>query len=140
MNRPLPSFLQVLALVSMASALPFSLSAQSTRTITGQNAFTDYSQEHPGVRRKITVADLPAPAPEQSVDNGADMVPRPDGAWPQAPKGFKVELYAQDFKQPRYILTAPNGDLFVADSAAGEVKVLRGVTADGKVKTMETYA
>ncbi|HUZ93308.1 MAG TPA: sorbosone dehydrogenase family protein [Edaphobacter sp.] len=140
MNRPLPSLLQMLAFASIASVLPLSLSAQSTQTITGQNAFTDYSQEHPGVRRKITVADLPAPAPEQSVDNGADMVPRPDNAWPQAPRGFKVELYAQDFKQPRYILTAPNGDLFVADSAAGEVKVLRGVTADGKVKTIETYA
>src|SRR6185437_2102296 len=139
MNRPLPSFLQVLALVSMASALPFSLSAQSTKTLTGQAAFTDYSQEHPGVRRHITVADLPAPAPDQSVDNGADMVPRPDGAWPQAPKGFKVELYAQDFQEPRLILTAPNGDLFVADSKAGEIKVLRGVTADGKAITTETF-
>ena len=140
MNRPLPSLLQLLAFASIASALALPLSAQSTKTITGQDAFTDYSQEHPGVRRHITVADLPAPAPEQSVDNGADMVPRPEGAWPQAPKGFKVELYAQDFKQPRLILTAPNGDLFVADSAAGEVKVLRGTTADGKVQTAETYA
>ncbi|HEV2709243.1 MAG TPA: sorbosone dehydrogenase family protein [Edaphobacter sp.] len=140
MNRPLPSPLQVLALASVASVLSLSLSAQSTKTITGQAAFTDYTQEHPGVRRHITVADLPAPAPDQSVDNGADLVPRPKDAWPQAPKGFKVELYAQDFKQPRLILTAPNGDLFVADSAAGEVKVLRGVTADGKVKTTATYA
>jgi glucose/arabinose dehydrogenase len=140
MNRPLPSLLSVLALASIASVLPLSVSAQSTKTLTGQAAFTDYSQEHPGVRRHITVADLPAPAPDQSVDNGADLVPRPEGAWPQAPKGFKVELYAQDFKQPRLILTAPNGDLFVADSAAGEVKVLRGVTADGKVQTAETYA
>ena len=138
MNRSLLSLLQVLALASIASVLP--LSAQSTKTLTGQAAFTDYSQEHPGVRRHITVADLPAPAPDESVDNGADMVPRPDGAWPQAPKGFKVELYAQDFQEPRLILTAPNGDLFVADSKAGEIKVLRGVTADGKAITTETFA
>jgi glucose/arabinose dehydrogenase len=130
----------VLALASIATALPLALPAQSTQTITGQAAFTDYSQEHPGVRRKITVADLPAPHPEQSVDNGADMVPRPEGAWPQAPKGFKVELYAQGFTEPRLIRTAPNGDLFVADSQAGEVKVLRGVNADGKVTTTETFA
>jgi glucose/arabinose dehydrogenase len=130
----------VLALASIASVLPLSLSAQSTKTITGQAAFADYTQQHPGVRRKITVADLPAPNPDQSVDNGADLVPRPKDAWPQAPKGFKVELYAQDFKEPRLIRTAPNGDLFVADSAAGEVKVLRGVTADGKAKTTETFA
>lgn len=140
MTRPSSYLLQVLALASITSVLPLSLPAQSTKTITGQAAFTDYSQEHPGVRRMITVADLPAPNPAEAVDNGASMVPRPEDAWPQAPKGFKVELYAQDFKEPRLILTAPNGDIFLADSAAGEVKVLRGVTADGKVETTETFA
>jgi glucose/arabinose dehydrogenase len=140
MNRHLPSLLQVLALISIVSALPLILSAQSSKTITGQAAFTDYSQEHPGVLRHITVADLRAPAPDQSVDNGADMVSRPKDAWPQAPAGFKVELYAQNFTEPRLILTAPNGDLFVADSKAGEVKVLRGVNPDGKATTTETFA
>jgi glucose/arabinose dehydrogenase len=141
MNRPLPSLLPALALASIASLLPLSLSAQApARTITGQAAFTDYSQEHPGVRRKITVADLPAPMPDQSVDNGADIVPRPKDAWPQAPTGFKVELYAQGFTEPRLILTAPNGDLFVADSKAGEIKVLRGVNSDGKATTTQTFA
>jgi len=56
------------------------------------------------------------------------------------PPGFKVELYAQGFTEPRLIRTAPNGDLFLADSRAGEVKVLRGVTADGKAKTVSVYA
>src|ERR1700683_126395 len=61
--------------------------------LTGQAAFTDASHESPGIRRHLTVADLPAPAPDQSVDNGAHVVPRPANAWPIAPKGFKVELY-----------------------------------------------
>lgn len=136
MYKPAP----MLSVLALALTLPLALPAQSTKTITGQAAFTDYTQQHPGVRRKITVADLPAPNPEESVDNGAQMVPRPEGAWPQAPKGFKVELYAQGFKEPRLIRTAPNGDLFLADSRAGEIKVLRGVTADGKVTTTETFA
>jgi glucose/arabinose dehydrogenase len=41
---------------------------------------------------------------------------------------------------PRIIHTAPNGDLFVADSQAGSVLVLRGVTAAGKAATVSTYA
>ena len=110
------------------------------QTITGQAAFTDYTQEHPGVRRKLTLADLPEPRPDESVDNGPHMVPRPEGAWPVAPAGFKVEMYAVGFKEPRIIRTAPNGDLFVADSSAGEVKLLRGVGADGKAKQVETFA
>ncbi len=129
-----------LALLALAALTAPTLAAQSGKTLTGQAAFTDYSQEHPGVRRKLTVADLPAPAPEEAVDNGAQMVPRPDNAWPEAPKGFKVELYAEGFQQPRLIRTAPNGDLFVADSAAGEVKVLRGVGPDGKARVVSVYA
>jgi len=136
-----PSLLRVLAIASVASLFPASLFAQiPAKTITGQAAFTDYSQQHPGVRRKITVADLPAPNPSEAVDNGASMVPRPSDAWPQAPRGFKVTLYAEGFKEPRLIRTAPNGDLFLADSKAGEVRVLRGVGPDGKAKTIETYA
>ena len=112
----------------------------SSKTITGQAAFADFSQQRPGVRRKITVADLPAPNEAESVDNGPTVVPRPEGAWPIAPAGFKVELYAQGFTEPRLIRTAPNGDLFLADSKAGKVTVLRGVGSDGKVTTTETFA
>jgi glucose/arabinose dehydrogenase len=130
----------MLAFASIALAVPALVSAQSGTTITGQAAFTDYSQEHPGVRRKITLADLPEPKPDESVDNGPSVVPRPQGAWPVAPKGFKVDLYAEGFTEPRLIRTAPNGDLFLADSHAGAVRVLRGVGADGKVKTTETFA
>jgi glucose/arabinose dehydrogenase len=140
MHRSGSALLRVLAFASIASALPVFAAAQSGTTITGQAAFTDYSQEHPGVRRKITLADLPEPKPDESVDNGPSLVPRPQGAWPIAPKGFKVELYAQGFTEPRLIRTAPNGDLFLADSHAGAIRVLRGVGADGKVKTSETFA
>jgi glucose/arabinose dehydrogenase len=140
MHRSGSALLRMLAFTSIALAVPALVSAQSGTTITGQAAFTDYSQEHPGVRRKITLADLPEPKPDESVDNGPTMVPRPEGALPVAPKGFKVELYAEGFTEPRLIRTAPNGDLFLADSHAGAVRVLRGVGADGKVKTSETFA
>jgi glucose/arabinose dehydrogenase len=140
MDKFNPPLLRMLAFASLASTLSVFASAQSGTTITGQAAFTDYTQEHPGVRRKITLADLPEPKPDESVDNGPSVVPRPDGAWPVAPKGFKVELYAQGFTEPRLIRTAPNGDLFLADSHAGAIRVLRGVGADGKVKTSETFA
>ncbi len=140
MRRLTLPVIRTLALAAAASFLPLSLCAQSSPVITGQAAFTDYTQEHPGVRRKLTVADLPQPKPDESVDNGPSVVPRPDGAWPVAPAGFKVEMYAQGFSEPRLIRTAPNGDLFLADSRAGKVIVLRGVSADGKATTTETFA
>src|SRR5580698_6352538 len=112
----------------------------SGTVITGKAAFTDYTQEKPGVRRKITIADLPEPYATKGVDNGADMVARPEGAWPQAPAGFKVELYAGGLNEPRLIRTAPNGDLFVAMSSSNEILVFRGVGPDGKPKQMEKFA
>ena len=115
-------------------------SSPSDNVITGQAAFTDYSQEKPGVIRKLTVADLPAPYATKGVDNGAQMVARPNDAWPQAPAGFKVEQYATGLNQPRLIRTAPNGDLFVAISYSNKIMVFRGVDANGKPKQVETFA
>ncbi len=132
-------------LTAVIAALPLVLPiayAQSpaSSTITGPAAFTDYTQEHPGVRRKITVADLPEPKEDESVDNGPSLVPRPDGAMPIALPGFKVEMYAQGFREPRLIRTAPNGDLFMADSHGDKLIVLRGVGPDGKAATVSTFA
>jgi glucose/arabinose dehydrogenase len=129
--------------VVFMAAGAFLLSASFSRAeqvLTGKAAFTDYSKEKPGSRYKLTVADLPAPYATKGVDNGPDMVPRPQGAWPQAPKGFKVELYATGMNQPRLVRTAPNGDLFVALSYENKILVFRGVGPDGKAKQVETFA
>ena len=42
--------------------------------------------------------------------------------------------------EPRKIITAPNGDFFVAGMKAGEIKVFRGITADGKPQQTATFA
>ncbi len=102
--------------------------------------FSDYSEEAPGVVHNITVADLPQPYATQSVDNGPDLIPRPSDAWPQAPAGFKVDLYATGLHNPRLMRTAPNGDLFLAESDAGDVKVFRGIGKDGKPERTEVFA
>jgi glucose/arabinose dehydrogenase len=110
------------------------------KVLTGKAAFEDYRAEKPGVCRKITLAELPEPNPEESVDNGPDVIPRPSNAWPEALPGFKVELYASGLKNPRLIRTAPNGDVFLAESRSGEIKVFRGIDKDGKAEKMEVFA
>jgi len=102
--------------------------------------FTDFRYEHPGAIRKITVADLPPPFATRSAGNGPRIVARPDDAWPQAPGGFVVELYATGLDNPRLIRTAPNGDVFVAESRPGDIKVFRGFTPAGKPELVETFA
>jgi glucose/arabinose dehydrogenase len=140
MQAVLCSVICLFSLAASAAKKASPQSEQSTTVLTGQNAFTDAAHQSPGTRRHITVADLPAPAPDQSVDNGANVVPRPANAWPVAPKGFKVELYATGLDNPRLLRIAPNGDLFLAESESGKIRVFRGVTPDGKPQQTAVFA
>ena len=102
--------------------------------------FTDYRYEKPGTVHHITVQDLPAPYATESATSGPKIVARPQNAWPKAPKGFKVELFATGLNNPRLMRTAPNGDIFLAETNGGNIKVLRGITADGKPAQVQVFA
>jgi glucose/arabinose dehydrogenase/cytochrome c5 len=102
--------------------------------------FTDFRFEQPGTIRRITPQELPAPYATESASNGPQLVARPISAWPKAPPGFSVQLYATGLDNPRLIRTAPNGDFFLAESSGGEIKVFHGITSDGKPEQVETFA
>jgi glucose/arabinose dehydrogenase len=90
----------------------------------GEAAFGGWEQDKPGVRRLFTLDDLPPPA-SQGTANRASVVARPADARPLVPERFSVELVASGLDVPRVIRTAPNGDLFVAESGADAVRVYR---------------
>ena len=102
-------------------------------------AFMDFHQEKPGQIHHITVADLPQPYATKSSAVFSRPVPRPADVWPQAPEGFKVQLYSTDLKAPRIIVKAPNGDLFVSETMSGKIVVLHGMTADGKAEQTSEF-
>src|SRR5258708_38747889 len=96
-----------------------SLPAVAQQTLTGQDAFTDYTKEHPGVRRKVTVADLPQPYAPESANNSAAIAPRPDGVMPQTLPGVKAEQVATGLENPRLMRMASNRAILLALSAVG---------------------
>ncbi len=110
------------------------------KILTGQAAFGDWSSDAPGVKRQITVNDLPKPYATESSRNGPHGVGRPAGAMPKVPDGFTVNEFAQGLNNPRYVQTAPNGDIFVVESGPGRVKVLRDTDGDGKADTTTVFA
>jgi len=111
----------------------------STRTLTGQDALGDWTTDAPGVRRKVTVEDLAKPYDTPSARNSPRVVSRPEGAWPKAPAGFEVTEFVTKLVQPRVIVCAPNGDLFVAESKANRVRVIRDADGDGKPEIDEVF-
>jgi hypothetical protein len=83
----------IITLTIVTAAVP--LEAQTKQNpVVGQAAFADWTQERPGILRKISVADLPEPKPAESVRKQRHLVPRPENAWPIAPPGFKVNRTA----------------------------------------------
>jgi glucose/arabinose dehydrogenase/cytochrome c5 len=102
--------------------------------------FTDFRLELPGAMHKIAVSDLPAPFATSFAGNPPAIVTRPANAWPKAPKGFKVGLYSEGLATPRVIRVAPNGDVFVAESGGGRIRVFRGLSVDGKPERSEVFA
>src|SRR6266699_3882605 len=109
-------------------------------SLTGKAAMGDWTSDAPGVRRKITVADLPAPSSNILAINPPRVVGRPADAQLQVPPGFEIDLYASGFRDPRFLLTAPNGDIFITESRANRIKVLRDTKGNGKPDVVELFA
>jgi glucose/arabinose dehydrogenase len=89
----------------------------------GAAAFGDWHKDRPGVRRQLTPEDLPPPFSTPSASNRPDVIPRRAGSKPSVPPGFFVEMVASGLKAPRVVRVAPNGDLFVAETQANDVRV-----------------
>ena len=68
------------------------------------------------------------------------IVERPAGVSLAVPAGFAVNVFAEGLVNPRRMVLAPNGDVFVAESRAGEIVVLRDRDGDGEADLRETFA
>ena len=115
----------IAAIVSL-TAIPL-LAQTGAGVLEGSAAFGDWHADRPGTRRLIEPRDLPAPDLARSVRNVVRTVRRTEQK-PIVPNGFEVNLFASGLSGPRIVRTAPNGDVFVAESQAGRIRVLR---ADG---------
>jgi glucose/arabinose dehydrogenase len=108
--------------------------------LTGNAAFGDWRSDKPGTSRLIKPEDLPKPGATPSSANMSHVVARPEAALPQVPDGFKIALFAQGLSGPRQMRVAPNGDIFVAETRAGRIRVLRAADGEAKPSANEIYA
>jgi len=133
-NRSLNSLVLAFAVGGMGQAM-----AQSA-PLTGSAAFGDWRSDKPGVSRLIKPEDLPKPGATPSSASMSHVVPRPEAALPQVPNGFKIALFAQGLSGPRQMRVAPNGDIFVAETRAGRIRVLRAADGEAKPSANKIYA
>ena len=67
----------------------------------GKAAMGGWQQDKPGLRRHLTLGDLPPIGKE--VKNFSEKAPMPEGAMPKVPPGFTVEMVASGLATPRVI-------------------------------------
>src|SRR5476649_87152 len=80
-----------------------------------------FAADQPGQKFSISVNDLPKPYATAGVANPSRNIARPDGLLPQVPAGFKIGVYATGLHEPRWLATAPDGDIFVAEPGIGRI-------------------
>ncbi|HWA10136.1 MAG TPA: PQQ-dependent sugar dehydrogenase [Opitutaceae bacterium] len=89
----------------------------------------DWANDAPGVRHRIEVGKLPAPFDTVSARINARTTDKPANASLSVPAGFQVKLFLAGLSGPRLLRTAPNGDIFIAETSQNRIRVLRA--ADG---------
>jgi glucose/arabinose dehydrogenase len=132
-------FCAIFIVSNLSVAARTQAATEDAKLLTGKAAMGDWTNDAPGVRRKITAQDLPAPSSNVLAINPPRVVGRPADARLQVPPGFKIELYASGFRDPRFLLTAPNGDIFVTESRRNQIKVLRDTKGSGKPDLTEIF-
>jgi hypothetical protein len=101
----------------------------------------DYHHDSPGTVHRVVLSELPAPFSTRSAGNGPKVVTPPEGAFLSVPHGFRITAYAKGFSgAPRLVRVAPNGDIFVAETNAGSVAVLRGKGGSDEAPKREEFA
>ena len=135
----------VLVLPAVSQAADTSASAHGPDTgavnmLIGRDAFGDWQSNKPGVWRKIGAGDLRQPYATKSASNAPGLAHRPANVTPLVPPGFKAELVESGMAGPRDMALAPNGDIFVADSVANQIVVLRMASGQAKPRARSVFA
>ena len=99
----------------------------------------DWKKDAPGRVHRVDLSKLPTPFDTPSAMNFPRLVPKPAGAQLALPAGFKVAVYMEGLTAPRTMKVAANGDVLLAETNAGRIKVLRP-TADGSTATATVFA
>ncbi len=82
----------------------------------------------------IKPESLPKPFASGSANNHPEVSPAPTGAGLTLPTGFEVKVFAEgEFRNPRWIIEGPNGDLFLSDNQVNSITLLRDANKDGAI-------
>ncbi|HIK18001.1 MAG TPA: sorbosone dehydrogenase family protein [Leptolyngbyaceae cyanobacterium M33_DOE_097] len=89
---------------------------------------------------QITLSSLPSPYSTRSASKGPNVVPIPQNATLQVPKGFQVNVFAEGLDRPRWLALTPTGDVLVTETRQNRIRLLRDRDGDGVAETAKVFA
>lgn len=100
----------------------------------------EWKEDAPGKVHRIDLTSLPAPFASPSAVNFPTVIPRPAGAELELPEGFKVDTFATDLTAPRGMIVAANGDVLIAETTSGRIKVMRPSDDNSRAEQITVFA
>jgi glucose/arabinose dehydrogenase len=96
--------------------------------------------EPPGTRHEVRADALPPPVVDPETFNGPTQIELPGPHVIRTPEGFRTNFFAEALEGPRWMAVAGNGDVFVSESRANRVRVLRDADGDGRAELSVVFA
>lgn len=123
-----------------ATAQPSEPSGTAPTAAAAADHSSDWSNAAPGVHHRIVVADLPPPYATASAGNPPEVVGKPAEAKLSVPPHFTVKPFASGLSGPRLMRVAPNGDIFIAETHANRIRVMRATDGAESPSQNEIFA
>ncbi|VXD15738.1 NHL repeat containing protein [Planktothrix serta PCC 8927] len=89
---------------------------------------------------RINLESLPQPFHSNSASNPPQVIPIPENPILNVPVGFKVNIFADNLDQPRWLALTPNGDVLVTETKQNRIRLLKDTNQDGVADEIKTFA
>ena len=106
----------------------------------GQNQAPNQNGETVGQKFQFLASNLAPPFATPATARRSAKAEDPNTGKLQLPPGFQATLFADKLDNARWLAVAKNGDVFLAESDAGKITLLRDADHDGKAEMRATFA
>ncbi|OLP19117.1 sorbosone dehydrogenase [Leptolyngbya sp. 'hensonii'] len=89
---------------------------------------------------RIKITDLPAPYSTGSSSRPPRVISVPTQPTLRVPKGFVVNVFAENLNKPRWLALTPTGDVLVTETSENRIRLLRDTDRDGVADVQKTFA
>ncbi len=89
---------------------------------------------------RINLEELPPPFHSESASKPPQVIPIPNNPVLNVPPGFKVNIFAENLDNPRWLALTPDGDVLVTETKQNRIRLLKDTNKDGVADQITTFA